>query len=168
MSTASMSGLFHGGRVGIYTATKFAVVGLMEALRAELREYGIGTSVLCPGLVASEIYDSDRNRPARWRAIPTKRDRELAKVYRAFMTAGMDPLECGRKALRGVRRNDLYILPHPEFEKGLRDRWDVLRSSIRAERDAVPAARLAAENKTLRHDIYIEEKRRLRARSSSR
>jgi NAD(P)-dependent dehydrogenase (short-subunit alcohol dehydrogenase family) len=165
VSTSSMSGLFHGGAVGIYTATKFAVVGIMEALRAELRERGIGASVLCPGLVTSRIYDSDRNRPARPAALRTQADADREETYRALMASGMDPLECGRKVLRGIRRNELYILTHPEFERGIRDRWEVLKASIRQHDDhAPPSSRLAAERATLRHEIYIDEKRRLRAR----
>ncbi len=35
--TSSMSGLLPGGNLGVYTATKIAAVGLMEALRVELK-----------------------------------------------------------------------------------------------------------------------------------
>jgi NADP-dependent 3-hydroxy acid dehydrogenase YdfG len=64
LSTASMSGLFHGSNIGVYTTTKFAVVGMMEALRAELAAHRIGVSVFCPGLVSSKIYLSHRGRIA--------------------------------------------------------------------------------------------------------
>src|SRR5690606_9667778 len=62
VATASMSGLFHGASAGVYTTTKFAVVGMMEALRSELQPKGIGVSVFCPGLVQSRIFDRQRNR----------------------------------------------------------------------------------------------------------
>ena len=38
-----------------YCTTKFAVVGLSEALRAELRDTGIDLSVVCPGVVNTEL-----------------------------------------------------------------------------------------------------------------
>jgi len=59
-------------------------------------------------------------------------------------------------------------LTHPEFEQGIRDRWDILRATIRQERDPVPPERLIAERTTLRHPLYTEEKRRLRARRGKR
>jgi len=85
LSTSSISGLFHGGRVGIYTATKFAVVGIMEALRAELSAYGIGASVFCPGLVASKIYDSERNRPTPGSRETATADLGRAEMYRQLL-----------------------------------------------------------------------------------
>ena len=154
LATASMSGLFHGGNAGVYTTTKFAVVGMMEALRCEVAPLGIGVSVCCPGLVATRIFDVDRHRPSRPRISP-----ERAAALRSFVAAGMDPFECGDKVLEGVRRNDLYILTHPEFEQGIRDRFEALLASI-DKRHAAPEARLQAEQRTLRHALYTSEKLR--------
>ncbi|MEX2081462.1 MAG: SDR family NAD(P)-dependent oxidoreductase, partial [Dehalococcoidia bacterium] len=67
VNTASVAGLFPQpaqSGLSIYTATKFAVVGLSEELRAELSGTGVGVSVLCPGGVATRILDAGRNRPA--------------------------------------------------------------------------------------------------------
>ena len=64
VAIASMSGLYAAGIVGAYTTSKFAVVGMMEELRAELVNTNIGVSVCCPGLVKSKIISADRNRPA--------------------------------------------------------------------------------------------------------
>ena len=63
--TASVSGLFSGAGAGVYVTSKFALVGLAESLRADLREAGIGVSVLCPGPVQSELFESTQEvRPA--------------------------------------------------------------------------------------------------------
>jgi short-subunit dehydrogenase len=63
------------GRIGspfeaIYSATKFAGVGLTEALVVELEPYGIGVSLVNPGPVATDFgaarghpYDRKRPRP---------------------------------------------------------------------------------------------------------
>jgi short-subunit dehydrogenase len=61
------------GRIGspfeaVYSATKFAAVGLTEALAVEVEPYGIGVSVVNPGPVASSFGDArghpyDRDRP---------------------------------------------------------------------------------------------------------
>ncbi len=158
VSTASMTGLFHGGSAGLYTTTKFAVVGLMEALRAELLEHRIGASVFCPGLVQSNIFLSRRNRPqAKAR---NEADDALELRMKRVVAAGMDALECGEKVLRGVRRNALYILTHPEFREGLEERGEVLRASFEDASD-VPAERLRAEARVLKHPVYSLEKARL-------
>jgi short-subunit dehydrogenase len=64
LNTASMASFLSGPGAGIYTASKFAVRGLSEALRWSLAPHGIGVSVLCPGLVKSFICESDKVRPA--------------------------------------------------------------------------------------------------------
>ena len=63
VSTASLAGLFTGPGVEPYSATKYAVVGMSEGWRAELKSRNIGVSVLCPALVNTNILDSYRNRP---------------------------------------------------------------------------------------------------------
>jgi hypothetical protein len=42
----------------------------------------------------------------------------------------MDPLECGRRVLDGVRRDDLYILTHREFRVGAQERCDAIVASF--------------------------------------
>ncbi len=155
LTTASMSGLLVGGR-GPYIASKFAVVGMMEALRAELRGSHIGCSVLCPGAVASRIGQSARNRPSespsveRTASSPPPEGEHL-----------MDPLECGRLALKSVRQNAFFILTHPEFEPGLQERCDTVMASFSPDLPPAPAARVQFEKGVLKSRIYSEELRAL-------
>jgi len=142
-NTASMGSLISGPGAGIYTAAKFAVRGLSEALRYSLAPHNIGVSVLCPGLVKSHIYDSDTIRPKdlpHAGGAPSKEfmDR-LAKVH----DAGMEPVEVGEKALKGIRNNDPFIFPHPEFKEELREIFDEILSYLPDEE--APADRLAVE-----------------------
>jgi NAD(P)-dependent dehydrogenase (short-subunit alcohol dehydrogenase family) len=67
VNTASMAGLVAPPRLGAYSVTKFGVVALTEVLAAELAQAGskVGASVLCPGVVRTNIGTSSRNRPAR-------------------------------------------------------------------------------------------------------
>ena len=68
VATASMAGLiptwlpYHVP----YTAAKAGVIGMMLNLRAELSEFGVGCTVLCPGGVATRIHQTSRYRPARF------------------------------------------------------------------------------------------------------
>jgi len=64
VNTASMAGLIASKGLGIYNTTKYAVVGLSETLAKDLRDEGIGVSVLCPMGVSTQIRGSERNRPA--------------------------------------------------------------------------------------------------------
>jgi len=56
VNTASILGLIPGVYQSIYSATKYAVVGLSEALRYELASDGILVSAVCPGAVATNIF----------------------------------------------------------------------------------------------------------------
>lgn len=130
VNTASMASFITGPGAGIYTTSKFAVRGLTESLRWSLAPYNIGVSVLCPGLVNSAIYESDKVRPKEL-------SHEMGPVDRAFMSrladihkVGMDPLEVGEKTLNGIRNNDLYIFPHPEFREELREIFDEVITAL--------------------------------------
>ncbi|MDB6089098.1 MAG: short-chain dehydrogenase/reductase [Gammaproteobacteria bacterium] len=166
VTTSSMSGLVIGATAGIYSTTKFAVVGMMEALRAELANTNIGASVFCPGVVNTNIRDSNRNRPASLGDTAFKPyPKRLAAMQEAARNnkgapPGMDPLECGERVLRGIRNNDLYILTHAEYEQGIRDRNEALLASIPIETEPAPEARLAAEKVVLRSSVYINERNR--------
>ena len=123
-----MSGLLPAGGPRIYTTAKFAVVGMMESLRAEMENEDVGVSVYCPGLVHTNIYQSERNRPAEFANDKGAQDPKGTAAGEAMLRdrilpAGMDPLEAGQKVLRGVRNNDLFILSHPEFRDGMQERF---------------------------------------------
>ena len=50
----------------------------------------------------------------------------------------MDPLEAGERILRGIRRNDMFIMTHPEFKDGIIARNEAL---LRAVPDEPPNAK---------------------------
>jgi NAD(P)-dependent dehydrogenase (short-subunit alcohol dehydrogenase family) len=141
MVTASSAGLV-SGVLGVYVTTKFAVVGMFESLREELAGSNIGVSIFCPGLVKSDIFDVERNRPASHgaghkAAAPPPLRADAPPVD--LMGVAMEPLEAGRQVLAGIRRNDLYILSHPEFEPSVRQRFELMQASY--SKEPVPAGR---------------------------
>ena len=71
VNTASMAGLVSVAGAGPYNVSKHGAVTLSETLSAELRDAGsnVGVSVLCPGLVATNLGASERNRPADLREL---------------------------------------------------------------------------------------------------
>jgi NAD(P)-dependent dehydrogenase (short-subunit alcohol dehydrogenase family) len=172
--TSSMAGLFAhgGGGAGIYNTTKYAVVGLMESLREELAPLNIGASVFCPGLVNTNIHEFERLRPARYSNTGYVIHAEAAAAREEFMKtqilpAGMDPLEVGERVLRGIRNNDLYILTHPEYEQGVRDRFEAILASFPRGEPPPPPARVAAEARVLRSPVFIQECDRLQRGATS-
>lgn len=114
VNTASMASLVSGPGAGIYTAAKFAVRGLSECLWYTLIQQGIGVSVVCPGLVDSNIHHSEELRPTSKADSGYEPDPEFAERLNALQKLGMDPLEIGQRILRGVLNDDLYIMTHPE------------------------------------------------------
>jgi NAD(P)-dependent dehydrogenase (short-subunit alcohol dehydrogenase family) len=157
VATSSSAGIV-AGTLGVYATAKFAVVGMMESLRTEMEGQDIGVSVYCPGLVRSSIFDIERNRPATHGAVsrdPPKPPplKPGAKPF-DIMAAAMDPLEAGRQVLAGVRRNDLYILSHPEFEPVVRQRVSLMLASF-SKKPVPPGRRLATA--AITPDIYAAE-----------
>jgi NADP-dependent 3-hydroxy acid dehydrogenase YdfG len=144
VNTASMAAFLPSPNAGIYTASKFAVRGLSEALRFSLYAYNIGVSVFCPGLINSMIYESEKTRPERF-ASPenTARSQKTMDILPEIHKAGMAPEEAGEKVLEGIRKNSLYIFSHGEFKDELREIFDEALEALPEEE--APAARLAFE-----------------------
>jgi NAD(P)-dependent dehydrogenase (short-subunit alcohol dehydrogenase family) len=153
--TSSVSGLFTGAGAGVYVTSKFALVGLAESLRADLRESGVGVSVLCPGPVKSEIFESTQQvRPPELAAsgsvpvVPPGTVRTDTAIFRTAPTGA----EIGELVLQGVRRNDLYILTHPEIRPVLEARAAALLQAL--PRETVSAERIQAQSRLLDSSLY--------------
>jgi NAD(P)-dependent dehydrogenase (short-subunit alcohol dehydrogenase family) len=111
VNTASGAGLAVSSGA-MYTTSKFAVVGLSEAMRRELEPFGIGVSVLCPGPVRTNILANTRaQEPAREDVTPEERQREgeLLALADRILQAGTPPDDVGRMVLAAVKENRLYI-----------------------------------------------------------
>jgi short-subunit dehydrogenase len=124
VNVASMAAFLSGPQAGIYTASKFAVRGLTECLRYNLAAHGIGVSLVCPGLVATNAWDCALKRPERFgdSGLGEVDEHELAHFGQAF-ELGMDPLEAGRKILHGMEDNRGLILTHPEHREDFEEQF---------------------------------------------
>jgi NAD(P)-dependent dehydrogenase (short-subunit alcohol dehydrogenase family) len=108
VNLSSMAGFFATPSLVAYSATKFAVLGLSEALREELRPYGIGVTAICPGMINTPIT---RNAPARGSlADPAARERMVA-LYRR---RNYGPERVARNILRAVERERTVAPVAPE------------------------------------------------------
>lgn len=156
VNTASMGGLLPlPPPLGIYSASKFAVRGISDALRLALAPTEVGVSVLCPGIVRSEIAENAH------RLSPVAAVGESAVFPPAAMAAGMDPVLVGQRVLEGIRNNGAYILTHGEFKDEVRETFDEILAAFPA--DPGDPARVAIENG--RRQAVAALKEALRAKS---
>jgi NAD(P)-dependent dehydrogenase (short-subunit alcohol dehydrogenase family) len=160
VNTSSIAGIVAGPGNGIYSATKFAIRGLSESLRYDLAHHGIGVSVLCPGTVATNLHQSEENRPDRYAGEVNDVLREqrslTGTLFRQVLPTGMDPVEVGEKVLRGIHNNDFYILPHPEFKEEFQESFDEI------------IAALPDEPFDPQREVFEEERRRHRREARQR
>ena len=111
VNTSSILGLFPKAHHAAYIAAKFAVVGLSEALRAELAPHGIGVTVLLPGLVRTAQSASSRAQTAA-----SAPDGGRPKPI------GQAPKALGQVVVDAVRHNRLYAISHDEYRPVVEDR----------------------------------------------
>lgn len=118
INTSSMAGIIVGPALAPYTTTKHAVVGLTRTLYEDLADNDmVGVSVLCPGLVKTNIIERDHlgldldessidqhesaKNNAQWLADGVKE--------------GMTPEDLATIVFKKIENNKFWILTHPEF-----------------------------------------------------
>ena len=106
VNTASMAGLVSVPGMAPYNVTKHAVVTLSETLHGDLAAVSakVGVSVLCPGFVKTQIYDSNRNRPADLQNANTNTTEDEKRRELAHFIEGLwDKYQVTLGQLRGNR-----------------------------------------------------------------
>jgi NAD(P)-dependent dehydrogenase (short-subunit alcohol dehydrogenase family) len=129
VNTASVAGLMALPTLSIYTATKYAVVGISETLRSELAPFDIGVSVVCPSFVKTRLNESHRNRPPELSTGPEEANAFITQM----LSAGTAPEVIAERVLRGIKRGDFYIMPHSEMKMGFQARADEILASFDLE-----------------------------------
>lgn len=152
VNTASAAGLTVGGPSGPYAVTKHAVVALSESLYLTLqqRKALVKASVLCPGLVRTDIANCERHRPEELRDEPKKLSAEMQAAlagFKALIQSSTPPGKVADIVFEAIRNEQFYILPHPEWIEAVQLRTDKL---LRMENPVSPSAvvaRLATSGK---------------------
>jgi NAD(P)-dependent dehydrogenase (short-subunit alcohol dehydrogenase family) len=117
VNTASIAGLIRNAFSIPYGVSKHAVVALSESMHLELlnRDSKIKVSVLCPGPVNTDIFNSsERNRPEN---VPppqalTKEEAFFRKVYETYIKRGLEPAEVATQVLEAIREERFYVITH--------------------------------------------------------
>jgi len=109
VNTASMAGLVGMRWLGVYFV--------------EMRDHGIGVSVLCPMMVATNINENSlRMRPSELRNPPGSDIPQTGGGAPALVGGTIEPAELARRVVCAIERKELYILTHAEQREILRRR----------------------------------------------
>ena len=104
VNTASMLGLFPSPKTAPYCASKYGVVGMTEALNAELSKRGIHFSAICPGIIDTKIVKAGIMRG--------ETAENHAKVVEFYEKRGVSPDEVADAVLGAIAKHRL-IVPVP-------------------------------------------------------
>jgi len=146
VNTASMAGLVGFSGLSAYVATKHAVFGYSESIAGQLKEEGIGVSVLCPGFVSTQIANVARYDRAD--------DLENNPQILEGVKKGMSPSTVARYALEQIQSEAVHIFTHPgtydeamERYRHIEDAYEKTRSSETINSD--PDAKRVAKKETI-------------------
>jgi NAD(P)-dependent dehydrogenase (short-subunit alcohol dehydrogenase family) len=130
VNTASLAGLTSTPFLAPYSVSKHGVVTLSETLHKELALQGakVKVSVLCPGLVRTQIGASSRNRQAQYQNELTEDaaavDAMASGAFQQLLDSGIDPVAVASQVLDAVRQERFWVLTHPEADPMIRARAD--------------------------------------------
>jgi short-subunit dehydrogenase len=99
VNVSSAAGYLPAEALSAYVTTKYAVLGLSESLRIELRSHGIGVTAVCPGIIDTPIT---RSAQLRGRYAAEGRRDEMVEAYRK---RGYGPERVAENVLRAIQRN---------------------------------------------------------------
>ncbi len=124
LNTASMAGVTTIAYNGPYNASKHAVVALTEGLRLEFDDIAseIGATVLCPGLVKTNI-----GHPAPG---AKEDDRPERKAHGGDPGTTIDVEQCARMTLDAIEANAVHVFTNPGSERAIRERIDRLMADL--------------------------------------
>ena len=126
LNVASMAGMGGVPYSGVYTASKAAVVALSESWAAELQDKRIGVSVLCPAFVQTRIYDSERNRPDKYKSenYQIENESSFSKQTKQMVKDGIDVSIVGKRVVEAINHGELYIFTHPNYRQVNQERFN--------------------------------------------
>lgn len=113
VNTASLAAFVGIGEHSPYCASKAACLSVSQSLRSELiaANTQVGVSVVCPGMVATDIHRSWRNRPADDQAWSDREwtSEEFRKNSDAFQGAGVTPEVIADATLDAILNDRFYV-----------------------------------------------------------
>jgi NAD(P)-dependent dehydrogenase (short-subunit alcohol dehydrogenase family) len=120
------------GAIGLYNATKHAVLALSDNARLDLAGSGVGVSLLCPALVRTDLLDCQAHRPARLGGPQSLSESARARVNALMEAKGHDAHDTAVIALNGVEAGEFIIVPHAEVRPFVQARIDMIQAALDA------------------------------------
>ena len=126
--TSSIAGHLSYPNMGVYNASKHAVLSIAETLCYEMQEKSsdVGVSVLCPGLVKTNILDSDRNRPEVLISNDSLNEPDdddgRKEAVREIYNLALDPESVADLVFKAVQSNQFYIFTENTFRDAIKSR----------------------------------------------
>ncbi len=135
VNTASLAGLMPVPSLVPYCASKYAVVGLSEAMREDLAAEGgkIGISVLCPGPVRSNLGRSTRNRPATLVGGLMDVDLENSVQFEDQPIDWLSAEDTAALVIRAIKADEFYIITHPGMLEPVQQRHREIEQAFHEE-----------------------------------
>jgi NAD(P)-dependent dehydrogenase (short-subunit alcohol dehydrogenase family) len=139
--TSSWGGWGGGPSTAPYSAAKAAVNNLMESYYMALKPYGIGASALCPMNIRTNIWETERRRPAKYKNTGYNTTEEVIDVLKEHVSGGIDPVELAERFKRGIEAGQVYIVPYPNAYELVSREHERIRNYTSPEGMAKEAAR---------------------------
>jgi NAD(P)-dependent dehydrogenase (short-subunit alcohol dehydrogenase family) len=118
VNTASMAGLLSAPNMGVYSASKHAVVTMSETLYQDLALVTdrVRAHVLCPFFVPTRIGASQRNRPAGLAAEPPTRSQIVAQAMsdKAVGSGKVSAEQVAQFVFDAMDEDRFYVFSHPK------------------------------------------------------
>ncbi|MCB2059546.1 MAG: SDR family oxidoreductase [Novosphingobium sp.] len=126
VNTSSQAGLTAAiPGVGAYAVAKFGVTALSENLRMEMAEHGVGVSVLCPGLVKTNLA-----------ANTVRIGGDVRKYMPAMPESDVTPADVGEMVAEGIEQDAAYILTHKDVWPGIENRMNAIKAACDYRKNA--------------------------------
>lgn len=137
VTTASVAGLVSGPGSAVYSTAKHGAVRVTEALYASLGEMGlpIGVTLLCPGLVNTRIYQSERARPGDLQPQQgiAKETPELQAIADGLYRNALAPEAVADQLMRAIQSGRFYAITSDNYDHAIRDRAEAIQTRSNPE-----------------------------------
>lgn len=126
IATCSTSGFIAYPMLGLYSASKFGIRGLMTSLRAELTNSNVDVSIVCPGEVTTNIVNSTYGSSSNQKVESEDSDNNPIALLEvaaedAQNTYPISPLEAAQAIFAGIENKDFYIFTHKGYKRQLEE-----------------------------------------------
>jgi len=127
IGTSSMAVFAPPAGAGVYIATKAAIIGMCESLRAEMADRPIGVSVIVPGPVRTNIIDGNSERmPETLR----KNDDPAMTAASDWVRSGLAPEVVAHQAASALGTQQFWLFTHPELEQRMDNRNAEMKAAL--------------------------------------